>query len=563
MIIPPKPRVSIIIPCRNEERTIASCLKSVREQDYPGIVEILCVDGRSTDGTREMIATMAAQDGRIRLLDNPYRVVPHAMNLGIEAARGEVIVRMDAHSCYPPDYVRRCVEGLMETGAWNYGGVFVNTTQSKNLMAQTIAALTNHPFGVGNAHFRHARQRREVDTVPFGCFPREVFKKVGLFDERLVRNQDNELNARIRKAGGRIVLDPSIRIRYYNQETLRGLLRQAWWTGSWNALTHYLCPHAFCWRHALPGAFALAVTALGSIVVGLLFSGRTALGLIASAPLLPYGAAALWAGVALGAKNGPLVGFLAPLVGFLYHFVYGWGYVWGWLLVATGLYRRRLPDPRQKVAKSDTSLLTDVKRDDLADIARVHVAAFPKSALTRLGSEAVRRYYLWQLEGPHEHWFRGAWVGDRLVGFCVSGVSRGALGGFLQANRAFLALQLLVRPWLWGSPLVLDRLKVALRSLGGIRKRLASQVVRSSFRSWGILSIAVLPECRGNGTARALMEDAEAEAKRRGFRHMHLTVDVKNERAIRFYEKLGWKKVLESGEWKGTMTKQLATEVHP
>lgn len=342
------PSVSIIIPCRNEERAIELCLMSVREQDYRGIVEILCVDGRSTDKTREIITRIAAEDGRVRLIDNPYRVVPHAMNMGIEAAKGDVIVRLDAHSSYPPDYVRRCVQGLVETGAWNYGGVFVNRVPSDGVMARTIAALTNHPFGVGNAHFRHARQRREVDTVPFGCFPREVFKKVGLFDERLVRNQDNELNARIWRAGGRIVLDPSIQIFYQNQGTLRGLLRQAGWTGSWNAITHYLCPHAFRWRHALPGAFALGVMAVAGLSAGLLFAGQNGLALLALVPLVPYCAAALWAGLALGSKHGLRVGVLSPLVGFLYHFVYGWGYLWGWVLVGTGFYRRRIPPPRQK-----------------------------------------------------------------------------------------------------------------------------------------------------------------------------------------------------------------------
>lgn len=302
----------------------------------------------SSDGTRGVIARMASKDRRIRLLDNPDQVVPHAMNMGIEAATGDVLVRLDAHSTYPRDYVRRCVEGLVETGAWNYGGVFVNTTRSRGLIARTIAALTNHPFGVGNAYFRHARRRREVDTVPFGCFPREVFEKVGLFDERLVRNQDNELNARIWRAGGRIILDPTIQIHYHNQETLGGLLRQAGWTGSWNAITHRLCPYTFRWRHALPGVFALGVATMGALAAALFRAGKAWLALASLAPSLPYFLAAMWAAVSIGLRHGPLVGALAPVVGFLYHSMYGWGYVWGWMLVISGLYRRRIPAPRQK-----------------------------------------------------------------------------------------------------------------------------------------------------------------------------------------------------------------------
>ncbi len=195
--------------------------------------------------------------------------------------------------------------------------------------------------------------------------------------------------------------------------------------------------------------------------------------------------------------------------------------------------------------------------DDLPAVARVHVAAFSRSALTRLGLEAVRRYYLWQLEGPHEHWFRGARVEERLVGFCVSGISRGALSGFLSRNRAFLACRLASRPWLWMDPLVMDRVKLALRSLKLVGKRAASPGSMSAVPTWGFLSMAVAPEARGSGVARLLMEDAEREAWRRGFRHMHLTVAVDNARAIRFYEKEGWIKVPAGEGWTGTMVKAL------
>jgi ribosomal protein S18 acetylase RimI-like enzyme len=196
----------------------------------------------------------------------------------------------------------------------------------------------------------------------------------------------------------------------------------------------------------------------------------------------------------------------------------------------------------------------------LPDVARVHVAAFPSSATSRLGREAVRRYYLWQLQGPHDHWFRGAWVDGRLVGFCVSGISRGALSGFLRANRGYLTGALLLRPWLVFNPFIRDRMAIALRSLGWRRQGVVAADGALPPPSWGILSIAVDPQVQGSGAAKALMEDAEAEARRRGFSQMHLTVAVDNGRAIRFYEKLGWVKVPQGRRWSGRMIKVLEAD---
>lgn len=344
----PPPTVSVIVPCRNEERHLPACLKSILGQDYGAVAEILFVDGQSEDRTRELIRAAGRCDPRVRLLENPWKVVPHALNIAIEAAAGEIIIRMDAHSTYPPDYVRRCVEGLVGSGAWNYGGVIVNRTRTRGAIAGAIAALTNHTFGVGNAAFRHAKRLRHADTVPFGCFRRSVFRKIGLFDERLVRNQDNEFNARILKAGGTIVLDPEIRIHYYNQETVKGLLRQAMWTGSWNAITHHLCPHAFRWRHALPGVFAAGVVAIFIALAISLRLGMTGLAVVCLLPLLAYGAVALVAGVAAWRRESWRVGLLVPFLGFCYHFTYGVGYLWGWVLVAAGQHRKRIPPPRDQ-----------------------------------------------------------------------------------------------------------------------------------------------------------------------------------------------------------------------
>jgi ribosomal protein S18 acetylase RimI-like enzyme len=208
----------------------------------------------------------------------------------------------------------------------------------------------------------------------------------------------------------------------------------------------------------------------------------------------------------------------------------------------------------------DGTLVRAVGPSDLAWVARVHRAAFVRGALTQLGEEAVRRYYLWQLEGPHDHFFRAAWRDGEPLGFCVSGISRGAVSGFLARNRTFLVLQVLRRPWLVSNALIRDRICVALRLLGG-RHRPPEGTNATRPPMWGILSIALAPNAQGSGAASLLMDDAESEARRRGVDRMHLTVATDNARAIRFYEKLGWFKVPPGDGWGGRMEKVVAPVV--
>ncbi len=208
-----------------------------------------------------------------------------------------------------------------------------------------------------------------------------------------------------------------------------------------------------------------------------------------------------------------------------------------------------------------------LNQSDLPAVALLHVAAFPNSALTKLGVEAVRRYYEWQLIGPHDVDALGAFHNDRLVGFCFAGIFRGAMSGFLQKNWLFLTGCVLIRPWLILNPIFRERTTLAIRIL----RRLLRQLIRrrpkalnqSSFhsskpsKSYGILSIAVDPAYQGSGIGRMLMECSEAIARERGFSEMDLTVDPQNEKAIRFYERLGWEKVVNAGRWTGRMRKRL------
>jgi len=205
----------------------------------------------------------------------------------------------------------------------------------------------------------------------------------------------------------------------------------------------------------------------------------------------------------------------------------------------------------------DASAIYVLRMDDLPQVTRIHIAAFPKSALGQLGKEAVRRYYKWQLQGPHNCVALGICQGKKLVGFCFAGIFRGAFSGFLRENRNFLIWRVLLRPWLISNPLFRERLTLALRSLFRRSVPVASTVmyVKNSF---GILSIAVDPAVQGLGYGKQLILEVERAAGERGFVHLHLTVRVDNYRAVNFYEKLGWRKTnAPDGIWRGSMTKIL------
>ncbi len=214
--------LSVICPIYNEEKYIEECILSVVAQDYPkDDLEVLFVDGQSSDRTRDIIAEYARQYPFIQLLDNPRRIAPAGLNIGIRAAHGDVILRLDAHSKYPNDYFSVLVSKLRSSDADNVGGV-CNTLPSKDTsLCRAIASAMRSPFGMGNSHFRIGTEREMwVDTVPFGCFRRDLFDRIGLFDEELIRNQDDEFNGRIIRNGGRILLLPQVVVDYFARDTI-------------------------------------------------------------------------------------------------------------------------------------------------------------------------------------------------------------------------------------------------------------------------------------------------------------------------------------------------------
>jgi glycosyltransferase involved in cell wall biosynthesis len=323
---PARPRVSVIVPCRNEARYIAACLDSILAAAYPvEQLEVLIVDGMSDDGTREIIAQYHDAHDHIRLLDNPERIVPTAMNIGIRASAGEVIVRMDAHVVYPPEYIPRLVQALQETDADNVGGLMITLPADGTPDAQAIAMALGHPFGVGNAHFRiGAKEARYVDTVPFGCYRRDVFQRVGMFDEELVRNQDDEFNNRLIRDGGRILLLPDIVCYYYARGSFRQIARMFYQYGAFKPLVARKVGRVTTWRQLVPAAFVAGLT--GSALLGFFWQPAAwAAAVIAGT----YALAVLGTAARVLRSHGLRVAMGLAAVFPVIHFSYGLGFLRG------------------------------------------------------------------------------------------------------------------------------------------------------------------------------------------------------------------------------------------
>ncbi len=219
------PLVSVIVAMRNEEAFIGKCLTSLAEQDYPAdLLEVIVIDGRSTDCSRDIVSAMKADLPNLRLLDNEKKVAPVAFNIGVNNAQGEVLTIISAHCYLASDYISRCMEYLAKTGAECVGGPIESIGETPT--ARAIALAMSSPFGVGDALFRYSRREDYVDTLAFGAYRRDVFDRVGLFDEKLVGNEDDEFNYRLRRDGGKLFLTSAIKSFYYTRASLRALWKQ-------------------------------------------------------------------------------------------------------------------------------------------------------------------------------------------------------------------------------------------------------------------------------------------------------------------------------------------------
>ncbi len=252
--------ISVIIPMRNEEGFVGKCLQSFLSQiESRDDVEILCVDGMSTDKTREIINQFSKINSNIRLVINPHKIVSTSLNIAIPGSRGEYIVVAGCHAEYAPDYLTKCLEVIQRTGADQVGGYMVTCPGSNTNIGVAITAATSCIFGVGNSMFRLTGPERQVDIVPFGMYRRNVFEKIGLYDERLVRNQDIEFNKRLLKAGGKTIISPEIKLKYYNRSTYRGIWQQSFNNGLWNPYTVRLTGGGLSLRHFVPLFFVLGL----------------------------------------------------------------------------------------------------------------------------------------------------------------------------------------------------------------------------------------------------------------------------------------------------------------
>ncbi len=321
---PALPSVSVILPVYNEADFIATCVRSLQENTYPREhVEILVIDGGSTDQTRAIVADLAATDPRIRLIPNPRKILAAGINVGVGHARGDVLIRMDGHATATPTFIERSIAGLhAQPAAWCVGGPI--TTISTTFIGRVIAACMSSPVGVGNARFRTGNYEGFVDTVAFGAYRRKTFETVGLLDENLPRTEDDDLHFRLHEAGGRIYMTPTIQSNYYARSSLAKLWRQYYQYGYWRIPTMM--------KHGRPATLRQVVPLIFVVTWIVLLSGAWlwwplawALGAFAAV----YGLGLLLGALGVARKHGAALALPALLVFPILHFSYGLGSLHG------------------------------------------------------------------------------------------------------------------------------------------------------------------------------------------------------------------------------------------
>lgn len=320
-------KVSIIIPLRNEEKFIIKCLDSILAQDYPKEnLEVLVVDGISQDKTKEIVEKYAKEYGFIRILDNPKKYTPSGLNIGIKAAKGEIIIRLDAHADYEKDYISKCVKYLEEKGVDNVGGILKTLPAENTLMARSIALSLSSIFGAGNSAFRTGvSEPTFVDTVFGGCYKKSIFEKIGYYNEDLIRSQDMELNMRLKKAGGKILLMPDIVAYYYPKTKIQDFFRHNIQDGFWSVYAMKFAKMPFGLRHYVPLFFVCALAL--SFLLGFFISPFKNLFYFI---IVLYAAFSLFFSFHIAQKERKYnLMFVLPIVFVVRHFGYGIGSLWG------------------------------------------------------------------------------------------------------------------------------------------------------------------------------------------------------------------------------------------
>ncbi len=341
------PAVSVVIPCRNEVRHIRRCIESlVGQQQPPGGMEVIVADGMSDDGTRDELTALIGQYPQLKMVDNPERITPCAMNVGIRASRGRFIAIVGAHSRYAPDYIVQCLEVSQRTRADNVGGAM--RCEGKGLVQRAIAAAHHSPFSVGGAAWHNPDYDGLADTVFGGFYRREVFDRIGFFDEILVRNQDDEFNLRLTRSGGTIWHSPSIQSWYSPRGSVSALFRQYLQYGYWKVrvIRKHRLPSS--WRHLVPAAFVaglgmLTILAGGSWIASVFATDAiayrwclrvaSALSITMLSIVAAYVLSVVVASTLTAARYGRDLLWVLPAVFPCYHLGYGLGFLrglWDW-----------------------------------------------------------------------------------------------------------------------------------------------------------------------------------------------------------------------------------------
>jgi GT2 family glycosyltransferase len=318
--------VSVVIACRNESEFIGACLESITASEYSGSIEVLVIDGLSDDETPQIVGRLAENNPTIRLLHNDKRITSAALNIGIRAARSPFVIWMNAHCVYPPDYIRNCIAWAEHSGAEVVGGRLLFHARSNGAWARGVIATQTHPFGVGNARFRFpVSTPRSVDTVFGGCIRKEVFDRIGIYNEALIRNQDMDFNLRVKRTGGTVLLVPGVTCTYFARTAPRAFVSHTFANGRWTILSfRYSKGMSVGMRHLVPICFLLAVSGLA--LLGLLGLGWLPLGSLASI----YAGAAVLASVQKAEETrDPLMLAVTPLAFAVLHVSYGVGSVAG------------------------------------------------------------------------------------------------------------------------------------------------------------------------------------------------------------------------------------------
>ena len=329
---PEMPTVSIVMPCRNEAQFIGICLDSIVANDYPKEkLELLIMDGMSNDGTRKIIQEYAETHSFIHLHDNPRRIAAAAQNIGIGLATGDVIIIMDAHDTYGPDYISKCVTTMYAYNVDHVGGSLTILPRGPGIIAGAIVYAMGHPFGVGNGSYRTGNTSEPIftDAAAFGCYKKEVFEKFGLFDERLASSYDFEFHSRLRLDGPGILLIPDAVVYHYARTSPLEAIKHYFVAGSWITYPLRFGMKLFSLRHLVPMAFVLGL--LGS--AGLAFVWQGGLWIL-SATVITYVLANFGATAhAFSKEKKFLYLLLLPAIFACMHLSYGFGSLWGLLKV--------------------------------------------------------------------------------------------------------------------------------------------------------------------------------------------------------------------------------------